>query len=546
MQNNQNQPIWNPSTVAGLSVMFTPAFGSYLQASNWRSLGQPEREATSKAWFYVSLLVLAAMAAAVCFAAKAGGDSDAVRGFVNIGGLIYFFIWYVASGRKQVSYVKDGFGKTYAKKSLVKPVLAALGVAVLYAVAVAGLLFATQGSSDDDAQPTDQASSAGSSFSLASLFGDTAKLDCASPDVKEIITDNYADQLTGTGIPDLGMAIERKRINFRVEMITETGRNTASQFVNCKGNLIITFPDEDLARARKTLGDGGLNGIFAEAIRKTGPAFNEEIAYRVSVPADKEERKNGPLVEITFVNAKEASSNFRMYGAAYGALAYTVADVSASKRNDVKWDKAYKDAVAQECGKQSNLDLCRCRLDQFEQVFNQDDFQRIGYIVQTKTLDPDKYPNFIALSDSLNRQCPLPQGIASVLKASAEAAPSPVPQSEGKSAVETAPATAAAAPQPAPQAPTAQPEASTPAIAASFDCGKASSKIEKLICSTPETADADRRLAAAYAAAKSKSADPSAAKADQVAWIKQQRNACGDAACLLKTTEARIQALSTM
>ncbi|MEK0233029.1 lysozyme inhibitor LprI family protein [Ralstonia pseudosolanacearum] len=545
MQNNQNQPIWNPSTVAGLSFVFTPAFGSILQASNWRSLGQPERAATSKAWFYVSLLVLAAMAAAVCFAAKAGGDSDAVGGFLNIGGLVYFFIWYVASGRKQVSFVKDGFGKTYAKKSLVKPVLAALACTVAYAVVIFGLLFATQGSSDEDGQVADQGSSAGSSFSLASLFSAAPKLDCASPDVKKIITDTYAEQLSDTGIPDLAMAIERKRINFRVEMITETGRNTASQFANCKGNLVITFPDEDLAKARKVLGDGGISGIFSEAIRKTGPMFNEEITYRVSVPADKEERKNGPLVEITFVNAKEASSNFRMYGSAYGALAYTVADVSASKRNDVKWDKAYKDAVAQECGKQSNLDLCRCRLDQFEQVLSQDDFQRIGYIVQTKTLDPAKYPNFIALSDGLNKQCPLPQGIASVLGASGDAASAQVSPSEGTPAVEAAPATAAAAPQPAPQAPTAQPDASTPAIAASFDCGKAASKIEKLICSTSETADADRRLAAAYRTATAKSSDPAALKQQQRDWMKE-RNACADAACLISATEARIQALSTM
>jgi len=542
MQNNENQPIWNPSTVAGLSVMFTPAFGSYLQASNWRSLGLPEREATSKAWFYVSLLVLAAMAAAVCFAAKAGGDSDAVRGFVNIGGLIYFFVWYLAFGRKQVSHVKDAFGKTYAKKSLVKPVLAALGLAVLYAVAVVGLLFATQGSSDEDGgQAAGQASSTGPAFSLPALFGDTAKLDCASPDVKKIITDNYVEQFTGTGVPDLAMAVERKRINFRVEMITETGRNTASHFVNCKGNLVITFPDEDLAKARKALGDGGLNGIIAGAIRKIGPVFNEEIAYKVSIPADKEERKNGPVVEFRFVNSQGASDKIGVYGSAYGALAYTVADVSASKRNDVKWDKAYKDAVAQECGKNSNLDLCRCRLDQFEKVWNQEDFQRIGYIVQSKSLDPNRYPNFIALSDSLNKQCPLPQGIASVLGASADAATAQVSQQEGKPSVEAVPAPAAPA-----LATTAQAEASTPVIEASFDCQKASSKIEKLICSSPDAADADRRLAAAYSAAKSKSADPSAVKADQVAWIKQQRNACGDAACLLETTEARIQALSTM
>lgn len=535
MQNNENQPIWNPSTVSGLSFLFTPAFGSYLQASNWRSLGQPERAATSKAWFCVSLLVLAAMAAVmVGLAGRTAGDNDAVRGLINIGAVVYFFIWYAASGRKQVSYVKDGLGKTYAKKSLVRPVLAALGLAVLYAVAIFGLLVAIHGSDDDEGQVTGQASSTGPAFSLAALFGGAAKLDCASPDVKKSITDTYAEQLAGAGIPDLAMAIERKRINFRVETITETSRNTTSKFVNCKGNLVIAFPDEDLAKARKALGDAGLSGMMAEAIRKTGPVFNEEISYKVSTPADKEERKDGPIVEIVFVHPNEASSNFHMYGMAYGALAYTVADVSASKRNDVKWDRAYKDAVAQECGKQSDLGLCRCRLDQFEQVMNQDDFQRIGYIVQTKSVDPAKYPNFIALSDSLSRQCPLPQGIASVLAPAGSAAPSPAEES-AKPQIEASSSPA-----------TQQAEAAQPAIAASFDCAKAASKIEKLICSTPETADADRRLAAAYSAAKSKSADPNSVKADQVAWIKQDRNACGDAACLLKTTEARIQALSTM
>ncbi|MCL9828058.1 hypothetical protein [Ralstonia solanacearum] len=147
MQNNQ-KPIWNPSTAASLSVIFTPAFGSYLQASNWSALGQPERASASKAWFYVSICFLALMAAVVCFGDKVGGETDAGRGFTNIAGLAYFFIWYVLSGRKQASYVKDAFGKTYAKKSMVKPVLAALGAAVVYAVAVFGLLVATQGSSD--------------------------------------------------------------------------------------------------------------------------------------------------------------------------------------------------------------------------------------------------------------------------------------------------------------------------------------------------------------------------------------------------------------
>lgn len=84
------------------------------------------------------------------------------------------------------------------------------------------------------------------------------------------------------------------------------------------------------------------------------------------------------------------------------------------------------------------------------------------------------------------------------------------------------------------------------AIAASFDCEKAASKIEKLICSTPETADADRRLAAAYGAARAKSNDPHALKADERNWLVNERNACSDMACLLNVTEARIQKLSAM
>ena len=85
----------------------------------------------------------------------------------------------------------------------------------------------------------------------------------------------------------------------------------------------------------------------------------------------------------------------------------------------------------------------------------------------------------------------------------------------------------------------------TPVIQASFDCGKALSKIEKLICSTPETADADRRLNAAYSAARAKTNDLVGLKDDQRQWLKA-RNACDDAACLLNVTQVRIQRLSAM
>ncbi len=106
--------------------------------------------------------------------------------------------------------------------------------------------------------------------------------------------------------------------------------------------------------------------------------------------------------------------------------------------------------------------------------------------------------------------------------------------------------TASAVPQSASTATPKQDANGTTGVHASFDCAKASSSIEHLICSTPQTADADLRLAAAYSAARVKSSDPAALKADQRNWMKGERDACSDAACLLNVTEARIQKLAAM
>lgn len=85
-----------------------------------------------------------------------------------------------------------------------------------------------------------------------------------------------------------------------------------------------------------------------------------------------------------------------------------------------------------------------------------------------------------------------------------------------------------------------------PDIVASFDCAKASSKVEKLICSDGNTANADSELADTYRAALSRSNDKPALKQAQRDWIAQVRNACGDTDCLTRVTEARVQALTAM
>lgn len=77
--------------------------------------------------------------------------------------------------------------------------------------------------------------------------------------------------------------------------------------------------------------------------------------------------------------------------------------------------------------------------------------------------------------------------------------------------------------------------------AASFDCAKASTKVEKLICTDAELSKLDEALAAAYADAL-KSTDPASLKAGQKAWF-NVRNRCVDVACIQKAYRQRTEAI---
>ncbi len=79
--------------------------------------------------------------------------------------------------------------------------------------------------------------------------------------------------------------------------------------------------------------------------------------------------------------------------------------------------------------------------------------------------------------------------------------------------------------------------------AASFDCAKAATTVEKLVCTHDTLSGLDDDLAATYrqAAALSKPGD-SEPKASQRAWLKQ-RNVCADAECVAAAYHARIAEL---
>jgi uncharacterized protein YecT (DUF1311 family) len=82
---------------------------------------------------------------------------------------------------------------------------------------------------------------------------------------------------------------------------------------------------------------------------------------------------------------------------------------------------------------------------------------------------------------------------------------------------------------------------STP-FAPSFDCSKASNKVEKLICDDRELSRLDVELSKAYQTARDASTDKDQLKKDQISWVKLSRT-CEEKSCVKSAFEMRLQQL---
>lgn len=82
------------------------------------------------------------------------------------------------------------------------------------------------------------------------------------------------------------------------------------------------------------------------------------------------------------------------------------------------------------------------------------------------------------------------------------------------------------------------------ARAASFDCSRATTRIEKMICSDAELSKLDEALGAVYSEALKKAPDAAALKQRQFEWLKEQ-NRCKDSVCLKKLYKQRVSDLKT-
>lgn len=124
---------------ANWSLIFTPAFGAYLQMLNWRTLGKTEKAASSQNWFYAGLGMLLVYIIMSLFMSDPKAADGAARGL----GFLFLLMWYLLSGRAQGKYVKEKFGKTYAKKPWGRALLIGVGACFGYftLVVVIGLVF---------------------------------------------------------------------------------------------------------------------------------------------------------------------------------------------------------------------------------------------------------------------------------------------------------------------------------------------------------------------------------------------------------------------
>lgn len=109
--------LWSPGTAASLSVLLTGAFGAYIHARNWESLGNSNRAAGSRRWMWA--IIIAMMAALIVF-----GTMIALG--VHAWSLIF---WYFISGRSQNAAAK--LREPFTRKGWAKPVLTTVALSLL-------------------------------------------------------------------------------------------------------------------------------------------------------------------------------------------------------------------------------------------------------------------------------------------------------------------------------------------------------------------------------------------------------------------------------
>ena len=142
--------LWNPTTAVNLSVLFTPAFGTFLHARNSKTLGHSAKEKSGMYLFY-------GMVAVGFFGMLFAGS---LRYFVSFN-LLLLSVWYFTLAKEQINLVDATFGKNYSQKSFGKPLFVGIGCLVAALIFVEGLHSLGRGGSEPVVAGEDSATDAG-------------------------------------------------------------------------------------------------------------------------------------------------------------------------------------------------------------------------------------------------------------------------------------------------------------------------------------------------------------------------------------------------
>lgn len=130
--------LWNPNAAGLWSLLFSPAFGAFLHARNWRSLGHPERAQANMAWFWCVLVFLFLAVATVPL-----GDIPALDRAFQIGGVVLLILWFYRQCKPQMTYVKAHFGDAYPRRGWGIPLGIGAGAIIALLIAILALTIIT-------------------------------------------------------------------------------------------------------------------------------------------------------------------------------------------------------------------------------------------------------------------------------------------------------------------------------------------------------------------------------------------------------------------
>lgn len=120
--------LWNPSVAACWSVLFTPAFGSWLVMRNWEVLGDKRQAALARVWFVFSVGLLVVRLLSGALNARLNNQSNMMLWF-SWG---YLLLWWLAAAAPQARLLRERFGADFPREGWDYALLLAVAGGVAY------------------------------------------------------------------------------------------------------------------------------------------------------------------------------------------------------------------------------------------------------------------------------------------------------------------------------------------------------------------------------------------------------------------------------